>query len=200
MPKSKEQFEQIRKEREKTILKSALNLFVMKGYDAVNLDEVTKDANCSHGLLYHYFKDKEALYQGVIEQIVYPSCKEMISNVNFDQKAKFVIHDLLDTVLKVLKSPNEEKIKELYLLLNIHLQKSLKVVKKNEEGHTFIFSTMENLIQRGKDEGDFNDFTTIELTISVLSLIKGIAFNRIHIGYKKFVCPHSEVIMEMLLK
>ena len=200
MPKSKEQFEQIRNERKDTILRSALNLFVLKGYDAVNLDEVTKDAHCSHGLLYHYYKSKEELYQGVIEHIVYPSCKKMVECVNFDQKAKFVIHDLLDTVLKVLKSPNDEKAKELYLLLNIHLQKSLKVVKKNEQGHTFIYSTIEDLINRGKLEGDFNDYSSAELCISILSLIKGIAFTRIHIGYKKFVCPHSEVIMEMLLR
>lgn len=200
MPKSKEQFEQIRNERKDTILRSALNLFVLKGYDAVNLDEVTKDAHCSHGLLYHYYKSKEELYQGVIEHIVYPSCKTMVECINFDQKAMFVIHDLLDTVLKVLKSPNDEKAKELYLLLNIHLQKSLKVVKKNEQGHTFIYSTIEDLINRGKLEGDFNDYSSAELSISILSLIKGIAFNRIHIGYKKFVCPHSEVIMEMLLR
>ena len=200
MPKSKEQFEQIRNERKETILRSALNLFVMKGYDAVNLDEVTKDANCSHGLLYHYFKSKEELYQGVIEQIVYPSCKAMVEGINFDQKAKFVIHDLLDTVIKVLKSPDEEKVKELYLLINIHLQKNLRVVKKNEQGHTFIYSTIEDLINRGKMEGDFNDYSSVELAISILSLIKGIAFNRVHIGYKKFVCPHSEVIMGMLLK
>ena len=59
MPKTKEQFEQIRNERINTILESALTLFAYKGYDAVNLDEVTKEANCSHGLLYHYFKGKE---------------------------------------------------------------------------------------------------------------------------------------------
>ena len=41
MPKSKEQFEQIRNERINQILNSALYLFVMKGYEATNLDEVT---------------------------------------------------------------------------------------------------------------------------------------------------------------
>ena len=65
------------------------------------------------------------------------------------------------------------------LLLNVHLQKSFKFIKKNEKGHTVIFATMEELIERGKLEGDFNEFTATELTIAVLSIIKGIAFNRI---------------------
>ena len=200
MPKTKEQFEQIRQERMNTILRSALNLFVMKGYNAFSLDEITKDAKCSHGLLYHYFHSKEELYEAVLNQIVYPSTIRIVENVNFDQKAIFVIHDLLDTTLKVIKSPNDERVKELYLLLNIHLQKSLPIIKKNEKGHTQIFATVEDLIERGKREGDINDYTTVELTIAILSMIKGLAFNRVHIGYKRFVCPHSEVIMEMLLR
>ena len=84
--------------------------------------------------------------------------------------------------------------------MNVHLQKSFKFIKKNEKGHTMIFATMEDLIARGKEEGDFNDSNVEELTICVLSLIKGIAFNRMNIGYKRFVCPRSEIVMRMLLK
>lgn len=200
MPKSKEQFEQIRNERIKVILKSASTLFALKGYDAVSLDEVTKVAKCSHGLLYHYFANKEELYQAVLEQVVYPECQMMFTGINWEQKAKDVMSSLLDKVLSVLSSPNDEKVRNLYLLLNIHLQKSLPVVKKNEKGHTKIFAYIEELIDRGKKENDFKDYNTIELTISILSLIKGIAFNRIHIGSKRFIAPHNEIIMGMLLK
>lgn len=200
MPKSKEQFEQIRNERIKDILKSATTLFALKGYDAVNLDEVTKVAKCSHGLLYHYFKGKEELYQAVLEQIVYPECKKMISSVKWDQKAKYVVHDLLDSVLNVIKSNNDEQIRTLYLLLNIHLQKNLPIVKKNEKGRTMILASLEEIVSRGIKEGDFKEFDPFELTISVLSLLKGLSFTRIHIGYKRFTCPHIEIIMGLLLK
>ena len=200
MPKSKEQFEQIRNERIKNILKSATTLFALKGYDAVNLDEVTKVAKCSHGLLYHYFKGKEELYQAVLEQVVYPECKKMISGVKWDQKAKYIVHDLLDSVLNVIKSNNDEQIRTLYLLLNIHLQKNLPIVKKNEKGRTMILASLEEIVARGIKEGDFKEFDPFELTISVLSLLKGLSFTRIHIGYKRFTCPHIEIIMGLLLK
>lgn len=200
MPKTKEQFEKIRLERIQTILNSALELFALKGYDAVSLDEVTKRANCSHGLLYHYYNGKEELYRAVIEEQVYPAILEITSKLDFNQKAKFVVHDLIDLLLKTLKSPNECNAMKMYLLLNIHLQKSMKFIKKNEEGHTIIFSKLEDLIQRGQSEGDFNNNSSTELTICVLSILKGIAFNRLHIGYKRFVCPKSEIIMKMLYK
>ena len=58
MPRTLEQNEQIRLERINIIMTSAMYLFATKGYDSTTLDEIAKDSGCSHGLLYHYFKNK----------------------------------------------------------------------------------------------------------------------------------------------
>ena len=197
MPKTKEQFEQIRNERINQILQSALYHFVMKGYDAINLDEVTKDANCSHGLLYHYFKGKDELYLATINNIVVPYMANMIKEIDFNQKAKFVLHDVLVAALKKIKSVDDKNSWIIYLYLNIHLQKNL-FVKGNEK--TQSFNELLSLIKRGQEEGDFNSHIPEELAISLLSTIKGLAYTRIHIGYKRFRCPNSDIIMRMLYK
>ncbi|MBO6280558.1 MAG: TetR/AcrR family transcriptional regulator [Bacilli bacterium] len=198
MPKTKEQFEQIRNERINVILDTALHLFVMEGYDAVNLDKVTKEAKCSHGLIYHYFSGKDDLYISVINNLVIPYIKEILAGISFEQKAKFVIHDLLDVILKKIKAVDDKNAWKIYLFLNTHLQKNLFV--KNSKEKTPIFQKTLELIERGQREGDFNDGSSTELTICVLSLIKGLAFTRIHIGYKRFICPNSSIIMKMLYK
>ena len=197
MPKTKEQFEQIRNERINAILKSALTLFAYKGYDAVNLDEVTRDANCSHGLLYHYFKGKDELYLAVINDIVIPYMNNLVQEIDFNQKAKFVVHDVLEAVLKKIKSVDDKNSWIIYLYLNIHLQKNL-FVKGNERMP--MFNQLLELIKRGQDEGDFNSHLPEELAISILSTIKGLAYTRIHIGYKRNRCPNSDIIMRMLYK
>lgn len=198
MPKTKEQFEQIRLDRINKILESALYLFAMKGYDAVNLDEVTKHSNCSHGLLYHYFKGKDELYIAVVNEIVFPYIKQITQGISFDQKAKFVTHDLLDAVLKKIKAVDDRNALIIYLFLNIHFQKSLFVKGKDER--TPMFNQTLELIKRGQLEGDFNNHPPEELAISVFSLIKGLSYTRIHIGYKRFRCPNSDIIMRMLYK
>ncbi len=198
MPKTKEQFEEIRNERIDKILESALRLFVMKGYDAVNLDEVTKEAKCSHGLLYHYFKGKDELYLAVINKKVVPYIKETLQGISFEQKAKYVIHDVLKEILKKIKAVDEKNSWKIYLYLNIHLQKNLFLSSAQEKMPMFI--KLLELIKRGQEEGDFNDHNEDELAISLLSLIKGLAFTRIHIGYKRFKCPNSDIIMKMLYK
>ena len=198
MPKTKEQFEQIRQERINTIMESALKLFAMKGYDAVSLDEVSKDANCSHGLLYHYFESKKDLYIAVVNKIVMPYMKDMVTGINFDQKAKFTAHDLIEATLKRIKMVDDRNPWIIYLFLNIHLQKNLFNKKVCER--TPALQYIEDLIKRGQEEGDFNSHNPVELAISVLFTFKGLAFTRIHIGYKRFLSPSSDVIMRMLYK
>jgi AcrR family transcriptional regulator len=45
----------------RSILTAAGNLFAVRGYDAVTIREIAKEAGCSHTTIYIYFKDKEAL-------------------------------------------------------------------------------------------------------------------------------------------
>lgn len=69
------------KRSEKTIemiLKSAELLFSKKGYNAVTMREIAKDAGCSHTTIYLYFKDKEALLQ----ELSIPSLRELHSRLS----------------------------------------------------------------------------------------------------------------------
>lgn len=65
--------EQRSEETKKLILDSAANLFAKKGYDAVTIREIAKDAGCSHTAIYLYFKDKETL----LHQLSLPPLKEL---------------------------------------------------------------------------------------------------------------------------
>ena len=121
----------------------------------------------------------------------------MIKEIDFNQKAKFVLHDVLVAALKKIKSVDDKNSWIIYLYLNIHLQKNL-FVKGNEK--TQSFNELLSLIKRGQEEGDFNSHIPEELAISLLSTIKGLAYTRIHIGYKRFRCPNSDIIMRMLYK
>lgn len=55
-------------ETKRNIAESAAKLFTARGYDAVTMREIAKDAGCSHTTIYLYFKDKEVL----LEQLAIP--------------------------------------------------------------------------------------------------------------------------------
>lgn len=53
--------EQRSEETKKSILTAAGELFGSRGFDAVTMRDIAKQAGCSHTTIYIYFKDKEAL-------------------------------------------------------------------------------------------------------------------------------------------
>lgn len=65
MPKSTEQLEQIRSEKKKLIMDTALKLFAENGFHATSISQITKKAGISKGLVYNYFESKQAILEEI---------------------------------------------------------------------------------------------------------------------------------------
>lgn len=61
MPRSKEQFREIRELKRKQIMDSALEIFAEKGFAATSINMIATNAGISKGLIYNYFTSKEDL-------------------------------------------------------------------------------------------------------------------------------------------
>ena len=59
MPRTKEQFEEIRKGSRQKILDAALEVFAQQSYHSSTVGAIAKSAGVSKGLLYNYFKNKD---------------------------------------------------------------------------------------------------------------------------------------------
>ncbi|HCF29268.1 MAG TPA: TetR/AcrR family transcriptional regulator [Cyanobacteria bacterium UBA11049] len=67
MPRTPEENDRIRRTTTERILKTALSLFCKKGYHSTSIEDVTKHAQISKGLLYHYFEGKEAVLAALVD-------------------------------------------------------------------------------------------------------------------------------------
>lgn len=63
----KTKHEQRSDETKRSILEAAGSLFATRGYDAVTMREIAKEAGCSHTAIYIHYKDKEALLHQLAE-------------------------------------------------------------------------------------------------------------------------------------
>jgi len=68
MPKSPEQFAEIRERTRQLILDKALALFARKGYHSTSISQIAKAAGMAKGALYHYFENKQALFMAIVEE------------------------------------------------------------------------------------------------------------------------------------
>ena len=66
MPRTEEQFKEIRESKKKQIMDSALELFAEKGFASSSINMIAKRAGVSKGLIYNYFESKEELIISII--------------------------------------------------------------------------------------------------------------------------------------
>jgi len=141
------------------IKKTALDLFVQRGYHATSISEISIKANVSKGLLYHYFDSKEALL------------KELLYNGIEDLKAKF------------LYSCTNEIVRDHILFLNCYLN----YIEENKSILNVIFQMKlhSNLYLNLSNEINFvfalihNHFSSVDNSLFTKTLIYGITFNYI---------------------
>ncbi|MCT4674205.1 MAG: TetR/AcrR family transcriptional regulator [Prolixibacteraceae bacterium] len=68
MPKTKEQNQEIRRNRKQQIIEAAYKLFAEKSPAEVSIAMIAKEAGVSKGLMYSYFTNKEALQEEILNQ------------------------------------------------------------------------------------------------------------------------------------
>lgn len=67
MPRTEEQYKEIRESRKTEILDTALRLFATEGFHQTSISKIAREAGISKGLLYNYFESKEDLLLKVVE-------------------------------------------------------------------------------------------------------------------------------------
>jgi AcrR family transcriptional regulator len=67
MPRSENQFKQIREEKRGLILNTALELFAEQGFHATSINQIAKKAGISKGLAYNYFESKNAILDEILK-------------------------------------------------------------------------------------------------------------------------------------
>jgi len=68
MPRTEEQFEEIREQKISLIMQTALELFAHEGYYPTSISRIAERAGISKGLMYNYFESKEELILAIIEK------------------------------------------------------------------------------------------------------------------------------------
>ncbi len=93
-PKTAVQFHEIREEKRRLILATALELFALNGYHSTPISRIAKKAGISKGLMYNYFESKEdllkQLFISVSEEIVLMLDPDNDNEVHDDEALSFI--------------------------------------------------------------------------------------------------------------
>lgn len=183
MPRTREQFLEMKDERRESILKAALPLFSLN--KKVSIDDICERAKCSHGIIYHYFKNVDQIYEKLLKTStyvdLYTSLFEIKEGSSFEKVEDF---------LRIMLDVSDKKIDKI-CYLNL-------LIKSREKDSLFIFFT--KLISEGQKAQTITGGEPSDLAEAIFSLLKGVYVSFLLEKHPIIKVPSLEIVMQLIKK
>ena len=182
MPRTREQFSEMKDERRTAILKAALPLFSLG--QKVTIDMIADKAKCSHGIVYHYYKNVDQILEKLLKASTYVELRENLL------KAEGSSYEKIEHIISILLDVSKEKFENV-CYLNM-------IIRENDKTSLrFLFT---KLIKDGQTAGTIIGGDPSQLTDSVFLLLKGVYLTFLLEKHPDIKVPSSETVMQLLRK
>ncbi|HEY9124878.1 MAG TPA: TetR/AcrR family transcriptional regulator [Bacteroidales bacterium] len=199
MPRNKEANQKVKDGRREQILAAALELFARKGLVATRISDISSKTGISQGLIYHYYKSKEEVFNWLIRDAVEKMNTAALELEKLPLSAKEKIVLAVEQLLKGF----EQKMDTAYYYFLI-TQAALSEAFP-QEARDFIFSqnnikygVINRIFIQGQKEGSVRSFDAAEMTTLFFSTINGLAMNKAINGANAKM-PDKRIILNIFL-
>jgi AcrR family transcriptional regulator len=188
MPRTKQQYQEIRKVSKQKILDAALEVFANEGYHSSAVSSIAKTAGISKGLLYNYFKSKEDVLNELMLGMFDEFMDEIIPLKPGEKlNREHIIHFINKSIDLVLEKP---KFWKLYFGVFVQPDVMSMLMKKVMDK---VSPYMISLAQYFKQRGDEDPIATMRYFSAIMD---GIQF---HIIIDPETFP-AEKIKQLMIK
>ena len=152
-----------------TILKAARDEFCELGFDGARVDSIAARAKANKRLLYHYFGNKEALYEAVLLD-AYQEIRRGERELRISQ------YDPIEAVDRIIRFTFRHFLANpwfprLLSVENLQNARFVKQIKDLDAIRSPIVGELQEIVKRGHAEGTFRtDVDPMQLYISIISL------------------------------
>lgn len=156
--------------RGKIIVEAALKVFSSKGYAEARMADIAKEAKMSYGLVYHYFENKEKLFDAIVEdwwRVFYEELERLkASTLPTAEKLTGIIRYILDGYTA---NPHQLSIFVTEVSRGFAYHSG---TKKGKDKFNRLFSLCQDIIREGQDTGFLRrDVQSLYLTYVFLGAI-----------------------------
>ncbi len=167
--------ERERKLHRQEILRAAERVFVRKGYQAANVEEIAQEAEFSVGTLYNFFKSKEEMYIRVVETLAHDFMDMLEERVLSQAEADKAIASLIE-----LRLEHFDKHKGFFrVFLETSPGSQLDLLKYLPEScrglYDHYIDSVSGIFKRGVQDGQFEDMDPLYLTLCLEGILNAFA-------------------------
>ncbi|MGO4546425.1 TetR/AcrR family transcriptional regulator [Paenibacillus sp. 2TAB23] len=200
MPRSKEQFEEMRNATREKIHSAAMQLFVHQGFGSTNVQDIADTAGISIGLLYRHYKTKDQLFNELVAFAV-EGLKRNITFFESNQSPKMLVEQFVDEVYTDMI--NGEELAHLLILINQSLLAGAATASEHNEEirqvNARLLDSTAELISKGQQLGEFYSGDAKELACLFYASIQGLAQMKVLLK-SNFTMPSPAILTAFLLK
>lgn len=180
-----------REKRYWEILSAALDLFIKKGYAATKVVDIAKAVGMSTGLLFHYFKSKESLYEELIKIGISGPTNTLPTE---DDEPLTYLQNTAESIFISLKE-QPFAAKMFVLMGQVYYTDSAPQSLKDDVMALDIYTSTIDLMSRGQQQGVIREGDPYALSIAYWSAIQGICEQMAVLPDAP--CPKGEWIADM---
>jgi AcrR family transcriptional regulator len=161
----------VSEQRKAEIIGAAMRVFSKKGFSGARMDDIVEESHLSKGLLYWYFKSKDALIAAIMNRLFAPEMERIRDLAAGGGSARARLRTLA-----------EESVKEIAGMLKLipitfefySLAFRNKVVKKAfQEYFELFYQNITSVVEQGIERGEFRDQDPRTAAVALGSILEG---------------------------
>jgi AcrR family transcriptional regulator len=199
MPRSASTNRDIRDSRRADILRAAAKLFARRGLTDTKIGDIAREAGLSHGLVYHYFPSKEAVFEAVITE-KREAAWEDVAACEAEHGVEAAMHLLLQRTLDDARERPEVTVMITQALLTDCVPDKLRASLRRGARESFNRTT--SFFERGQAAGCVDaSVPATQLAAAMFCLVRGIFLANAQAlrGHGWMPLPEADTILRLLL-
>jgi AcrR family transcriptional regulator len=198
MPRSPEDNRQIKDARRSDILRAATRVFAKKGFTDAKISDVAKEAGLSHGLVYHYFQNKDELFAAILDDKLCRAREAMAEDESIAGTALDRMRATLANWLERVQAEPETSLVITQALLSNTLSPETRAKMRDHMRESYRTAT--ERLAEGQRRGEISTHAPpAELASAIMCMMRGIAFSRIVDYGPDFVVPGVDTLARLMM-
>ena len=198
MPRSPEDNQQLKDARRIEILRAASRVFAKKGFVAAKISDIAREAGLSHGLVYHYFENKDAVFAAILEDKLERMRSAMAEDAALPGTS---VERMRASITRWLARTREEPEMGLMIAQALLSDSLCPEVRSMMADHAKwgLRQTVER-IRDGQKRGEIGSHASAEeLATSMMCIMRGISLTALVGNGASFAPPGVDTVMRLLL-
>jgi TetR/AcrR family transcriptional regulator, fatty acid metabolism regulator protein len=166
--------------RRTQIITCAIEVLAELGYAQSSFARIAERAGISKSVISYHFAGKDELLEQVVQSVFADAARYMVPRVRAQHSARAVLSTYLRSNLEFIRDHRSDMDAVTEIFLNVRRRDGSRRFAGGSGGAESGVKPLQEILQRGQDEGAFADFDTRTMAWAIRNLVDGVTRQRAH--------------------